>query len=54
MTTLLQPTTILIVEDSKSQADQLCFLLEKHGFFVRIAYDGKEALNSIRSEPPHW
>jgi len=52
MTTSRKPTTILVVEDSKSQADHLCFLLETHGFFVRIACDGKEALASIRSEPP--
>lgn len=46
------PTSILVVEDSSCQAEQLRLMLEKHGFRVRIACNGKQALESIRNEPP--
>ncbi len=45
-------TDILIVEDSLTQAAQLQFILEKQGFQVRIAPDGREALNEIERQSP--
>jgi two-component system cell cycle response regulator len=52
MPSALPPPSILIVEDSSCQAEQLRLMLEKHGFTVRIAFNGKQALESIRNEPP--
>ncbi len=39
---------ILVVEDSPTQAEQLRFILEKRGFKVSVASDGKAALASLR------
>ncbi|HEY1722967.1 MAG TPA: response regulator [Magnetospirillaceae bacterium] len=44
---------ILIAEDSRTQAEQLRFILEDHGYIVRAAANGREALLSARAEPPH-
>ena len=44
--------SILVVEDSACQAEQLRLMLEKHGYAVRMATDGKHALESIRHDPP--
>src|SRR6266568_9607334 len=35
---------ILVVEDSPTQAEQLRYILEKHGYKVSIAGNGREAL----------
>ena len=43
---------ILVVEDSATQAEQLKYMLEKRGFKVSIASNGKEALASLRSHKP--
>ena len=43
---------ILVVEDSPTQAEQLKYILEKRGFKVSIASNGKEALASLRSHKP--
>ena len=40
---LPQDTLILIVEDSLTQAVQLQFLLEKNGFKVTCAHNGRQA-----------
>lgn len=45
-------TEILIVEDSETQADQLAYLLSTHGYRVRIAKDGKAALEQVRAKKP--
>jgi PAS domain S-box-containing protein len=39
---------ILIVEDSAMQAKRLKQLLEKHGFRVIVAHDGREGLEALR------
>lgn len=44
--------SILVVEDSPTQAEQLRFLLEKHSFTVTIAVNGKEALEAARRSKP--
>lgn len=44
--------SILVVEDSPTQAEQLRFLLEKHGFAVTIAVNGQEALEAARRSRP--
>lgn len=43
---------ILIVEDSRTQAEQLAALLEHRGYTVRIANDGRQALEMMREAPP--
>jgi len=44
--------TILIVEDSPTQADQLRHYLEKGGFSVESAINGREALARIEARQP--
>ena len=44
--------TILIVEDSPTQADQLKYLLEENGYAVKVAANGDEALLLLRSHKP--
>jgi diguanylate cyclase (GGDEF)-like protein/PAS domain S-box-containing protein len=43
---------ILIAEDSRTQAEQLGFLLEQHGYQVTIAADGKLALQAAQAQKP--
>ena len=43
---------ILVVEDSPTQAEQLRFILEKRGFIVSVASDGKKALASLAMHKP--
>ena len=43
---------ILIVEDSRTQAEQLLHLLERAGYDVRVARDGVAALEMAREHPP--
>ncbi len=45
-------TEIIIAEDSPTQAEELKYLLEKHNFVIRIAGNGKEALELIRQHKP--
>ncbi len=45
-------TYILIVEDSKTQAEQLKYILEANGYSTEIAVNGLEALNKIRDSEP--
>lgn len=49
---LPQDTHILIVEDSLTQAVQLQFILEKNGYKVTCAHNGRQALESARKEKP--
>ena len=44
--------SILIVEDSRTQAEQLRFLLEQHGYKVTAAVDGKQALQAVSAQKP--
>jgi diguanylate cyclase (GGDEF)-like protein len=44
--------SVLIVEDSATQAEQLRSVLEGHGNVVRIAGNGREALEVIADNPP--
>lgn len=48
----MDEATVLIVEDSRTQALRLKNELVSRGFRVNIAGDGVEALSSARSEPP--
>ncbi len=43
---------ILIVEDSHTQALQLQYLLEEHGFKVTVTANGKEAIDAARKHKP--
>ena len=43
---------ILVVEDSKTQAARLQFLLQRHGYQVQVAPNGSCALDIMRSRTP--
>lgn len=43
---------ILIVEDSQTQAAQLQYILERHGFSVSVAANGREALAILAGRKP--
>jgi PAS domain S-box-containing protein/diguanylate cyclase (GGDEF)-like protein len=43
---------ILIAEDSRTQAEQLGFLLEQHGYRVTVAANGKLALQAAQAQKP--
>lgn len=43
---------ILLAEDSPTQAEQLRYMLEKRGFRVSVALNGREALNRVMRQPP--
>src|SRR5690625_564556 len=40
-------TTIIIVDDVESMAEQMAFLLRKEGFEAIVAHDGKNALEEF-------
>ncbi|MBI1910820.1 MAG: response regulator [Deltaproteobacteria bacterium] len=44
---------ILVVEDSPTQAEQLKYMLEDHGYLVDIAINGKEGLEAARKIRPN-
>jgi signal transduction histidine kinase/DNA-binding response OmpR family regulator/HAMP domain-containing protein len=44
--------TILLVEDSEPQIIQMSYILNKEGYSVQLARNGKEALDSIKTEIP--
>jgi two-component system sensor histidine kinase/response regulator len=43
---------VLIAEDSRTQAEQLKYTLEKQGYAVTVAPNGREALEAARSQKP--
>jgi two-component system response regulator RegX3 len=43
---------ILIVEDEESLADSVRYNLEREGYVVTVAVDGRRALERFRAEPP--
>jgi diguanylate cyclase (GGDEF)-like protein len=43
---------ILVVDDSRTQLDWLVKVLEREGYVVSGAVDGKAALQKVRAEPP--
>ncbi|MCJ7523795.1 MAG: response regulator, partial [Candidatus Aminicenantes bacterium] len=45
-------TEILIVEDSRTQAEQLRYLLEQHHFKITVATNGKQALSLLSEYKP--
>lgn len=44
---------VLIADDNRDWADGLAILLERQGYKVRTAYDGREALEAARAFRPH-
>lgn len=46
------PVEILVAEDSPTQAEQLKYILEQHGYSVQAACNGQEALASIERRVP--
>ena len=51
--TKMKASEVLVVEDSRTQAEQLSHTLEKAGYRVRIAGNGAEALDAVRKTRPH-
>lgn len=45
-------TTVLVAEDSRTQAMQFQWLLEKAGFRTVVTNNGRQALDMIRQSPP--
>ncbi len=43
---------ILVVDDSRTQLDWLVAVLEKEGYAVQTALDGKDAIRKVRTESP--
>jgi diguanylate cyclase (GGDEF)-like protein len=43
---------ILVVDDSRSQLDWLVQVLEREGYAVSSASDGKDAIRKVRTDPP--
>lgn len=43
---------ILVVEDEESLADSVRYNLEREGYAVSVAFDGRRALERFRTEPP--
>ncbi|CAB1369457.1 EAL domain-containing protein [Denitratisoma oestradiolicum] len=43
---------ILVVEDSPTQAEQLCYLLQQHGYATRRAANGRLGLEEVRRQRP--
>jgi len=52
MTTDGAPARILVVEDEESLADTVRYNLEREGYAVAVASDGRTALDRFRSESP--
>lgn len=52
MKTDVQPVDILIAEDSPTQAEQLSYILEQHGYRLIGARNGKEALAAVDKRRP--
>ena len=48
----VHPVEILVAEDSATQAEQLRFLLERQGYIVRVAANGRLALAAVREHRP--
>ena len=46
------PTRILLVEDEPSLVETVRYALEREGFGVTVAHDGREALERFAAEPP--
>ncbi len=46
------PVRILIVEDEQSLADSVRYNLEREGFEVAVAGDGRRAIERFRAAPP--
>ena len=44
---------VLIVEDSPTQAELFRNTIEDHGYQVSVAYNGQEALDSIKKQKPN-
>jgi len=43
---------ILVVDDEASVVEVVCLYLQREGFAVRVARDGRAALDAIQEEPP--
>ncbi len=48
-----QDVEVLIVEDSHTQAEKLQYLIQGRGYQVRVAANGKLALEAIKARMPH-
>ena len=49
---MLTKPTILVVDDDRKTVELICMYLEKDGYFVLSAYDGRQALYLARNKQP--
>jgi len=49
---MLTKPTILVVDDDRKTVELICMYLEKDGYFVLPAYDGRQALYLARNKQP--
>ena len=49
---MASPKTVLLAEDEPNIAESLKFLLERAGYAVSVAADGKQALERALEDPP--
>ena len=47
-----QPARILLVEDEEALAESVRYSLEREGYSVTVARDGRRAIERFRAEPP--
>ncbi|HSP20150.1 MAG TPA: diguanylate cyclase, partial [Myxococcaceae bacterium] len=52
VTKVADPAKILVVDDSRTQLDWLVRVLEREGYQVGTAGDGKDAIRKVRGDPP--
>ena len=45
-------TTLLVVEDNEASRDALARRLERHGFHVLLAVDGRQGVSAARTHMP--
>ena len=44
---------VLVVDDDPDLAEVLSLILSRDGYSVSIAHNGREAMEAVRSSPPH-
>jgi PAS domain S-box-containing protein len=48
----MKPRSVLVVEDSRTQAERLQAVLEEAGYLVEVAHDGETGVAAVEARPP--